>query len=105
MFSRDRVAVFVDGCFWHGCPLHGTWPKTNETWWRDKILGNVARDRDTERRLTEAGWTTVRVWEHENPDEAADRVEALLRRPRRERSRQSLKMSAASPEGIVDRSD
>jgi DNA mismatch endonuclease (patch repair protein) len=82
VFSRDRLAVFVDGCFWHACPEHATWPKQNAEWWREKILGNAARDRDTDRRLTEIGWTVVRVWEHERPDEAADRVEAQLARIR-----------------------
>src|SRR5688572_30518917 len=59
-FIRARVAVFVDGCFWHGCPQHGTWPKANATWWRSKIEGNRVRDRDTDRRLTAAGWLVLR---------------------------------------------
>lgn len=73
-----RVAVFVDGCFWHGCPRHGTLPKkTNRRWWALKIEANRQRDRDTNNRLRQLGWTTVRVWEHENPFVAAARVAAL----------------------------
>ncbi|KXX66401.1 very short patch repair endonuclease [Marichromatium gracile] len=70
-FPRCRIAVFVDGCFWHACPLHGTVPKHNRTWWEDKLRTNVARDRDTDQRLHEAGWTVIRVWEHEDPVAAA----------------------------------
>jgi DNA mismatch endonuclease (patch repair protein) len=69
-----RLAVFVDGCFWHGCPLHATWPKANEVFWRNKIERNRDRDRDTDQRLEQAGWTVVRIWEHEEVDAAADRV-------------------------------
>jgi DNA mismatch endonuclease (patch repair protein) len=79
VFPRARVAVFVDGCFWHGCPQHMTWPKANAGWWRAKIMANVARDRRTDERLREAGWTVVRVWEHEAVDAAADRVERVVR--------------------------
>lgn len=78
VFTRQRLAVFVDGCFWHGCPLHGTWPKSNAKFWRDKIETNRRRDCDTNRRLSEAGWAVVRIWEHEPPREAADRVEHEL---------------------------
>ena len=74
VFEAERVAVFVDGCFWHACPEHATWPKANAEWWRAKIEANVARDRDTDRRLTEAGWRVVRVWEHEAADDAASRI-------------------------------
>ncbi|MFJ6992985.1 very short patch repair endonuclease [Streptomyces sp. NPDC003090] len=78
VFGPARVAVFVDGCFWHGCPQHATWPKNNAEFWRDKIEGNRARDRDTDARLAAAGWLAVRVWEHEPPEEAAARVCALV---------------------------
>jgi DNA mismatch endonuclease (patch repair protein) len=80
VFPRARVAVYVDGCFWHGCPKHATWPKANADWWRDKLQGNQERDRDTDRRLGEAGWTVVRIWEHEDPVQAADRVAAAVQR-------------------------
>ncbi len=69
----------VDGCFWHGCPEHATWPEHNAEFWREKIETNRLRDRDTDRRLDEAGWLVVRVWEHEDPIEAADRVEQVVR--------------------------
>jgi DNA mismatch endonuclease (patch repair protein) len=72
--------VVVDGCFWHGCPVHGTWPKANAAWWREKILGNVARDRDTDARLTQAGWTVLRFWEHEEPVGAARKMARIVRR-------------------------
>jgi DNA mismatch endonuclease, patch repair protein len=79
VFGPARVAVFVDGCFWHGCPDHGTWPKSNAEWWRAKIEANRARDRDTDLRMAGAGWTVVRVWEHEDPDDAATRVLVAVR--------------------------
>lgn len=78
VFSRARVAVFIDGCFWHACPEHGACPRTNAEWWREKLRRNVARDRDTDARLAVSGWTVVRVWEHENTEEAADRVAAAV---------------------------
>jgi DNA mismatch endonuclease (patch repair protein) len=78
LFPRLRVAVYVDGCFWHACPFHATQPKSNAAWWKEKLAANVARDRDTDVRLIEAGWIVVRVWEHEDPLAAADRVEAAL---------------------------
>lgn len=78
VFPRRRVAVYVDGCFWHSCPLHATQPRNNAAWWAEKLAGNVARDRDTDARLIEAGWMVVRVWEHEDPMAAADRVERAL---------------------------
>lgn len=79
VFPRARVAVFVDGCYWHGCPEHASWPKSNADWWRAKIEANRSRDRDTDERLTQAGWTVVRAWAHEDPAAVADRVEALVR--------------------------
>jgi DNA mismatch endonuclease, patch repair protein len=78
VFSRLRVAVYVDGCFWHGCPLHGTQPKANADWWRSKLERNRERDRDTDKRLHAAGWSVVRVWEHERPGNAAERVARTL---------------------------
>lgn len=71
VFIGARVAVFVDGCFWHGCPLHATWPKENAGFWRAKIEANRARDADTTRRLRELGWEVIRVWSHEDPVKAA----------------------------------
>jgi DNA mismatch endonuclease, patch repair protein len=79
IFTKQRVAVFVDGCFWHSCPLHATFPKANEVFWREKLRRNVERDRDTDRRLGELGWDVIRIWEHEDVLEAADRVESAVR--------------------------
>lgn len=78
VFSRARVAVFVDGCFWHACPDHGTSSKSNAEWWREKLRTNVARDRDTDERLRSAGWIVVRVWEHEDPVAAAAAIAEVV---------------------------
>jgi DNA mismatch endonuclease (patch repair protein) len=81
-FPSARVAVFVDGCYWHGCPEHATWPRANAAWWREKIEANRHRDGDTDARLAEVGWTSIRVWEHDDPTTAARRVAAVVRRRR-----------------------
>jgi len=78
-FLGPRVAVYVNGCFWHGCPDHATWPKKNEDFWRQKIEANVARDKRIDAALEDAGWVVVRVWEHEAPEAAADRIERMVR--------------------------
>lgn len=78
-FTRWKLAVFVDGCFWHGCPQHGTWPKSNEAFWKQKIEGNRLRDSDTTRRLADAGWTSVRLWEHEPIETMLCAVENALK--------------------------
>jgi DNA mismatch endonuclease (patch repair protein) len=64
VFTRKRVAIFVDGCFWHGCPLHGETPASNVTFWNQKLSANVTRDRMQDRLLDAANWTVVRIWEH-----------------------------------------
>ncbi|MEV6363199.1 very short patch repair endonuclease [Nocardia asteroides] len=79
VFAADRVAVFVDGCFWHGCPEHHRPAARNSGFWLAKIAANQHRDRDTSMRLREAGWTVIRVWEHEDPELAAERVETTIR--------------------------
>lgn len=79
-FIKAKVAVFVDGCFWHGCPEHGTWPKSNADFWRDKIEANRKRDSDTNRRLQANGWVVIRIWEHEDPQEAAERIAVVVRK-------------------------
>jgi DNA mismatch endonuclease (patch repair protein) len=81
VFTRSRTAVFIDGCFWHGCPEHRSPPKANASWWRAKIARNRERDAETDERLRAAGWTVIRVWEHEDPSDAAARIaEIVLRR-------------------------
>ena len=75
-FTRARLAVYVDGCFWHGCPEHHVPPKSNADWWRWKVERNTDRDRDTDRELAEAGWAVLRLWEHEDVEVAADRVQS-----------------------------
>lgn len=77
-FPRRKVAVFVDGCFWHGCPEHHVPPKNNAAWWEGKIRGNVARDQNTAETLREKGWTVVRLWEHLAVDDMVRLVEAAL---------------------------
>jgi DNA mismatch endonuclease (patch repair protein) len=77
-FTRQRVAVFVDGCFWHACPKHATFPRSNKDWWAEKLNANVARDRDTDRRLRAAGWMVIRIWEHRDPGEAAEAIQQAL---------------------------
>ena len=77
-FTRQLVAVFVDGCFWHRCPLHGVSPKSNSDYWGPKLDRNVARDVAQSDELEAIGWKVVRIWEHEPPREAAARVRAVL---------------------------
>jgi DNA mismatch endonuclease (patch repair protein) len=79
VFTRAKVAVFLDGCFWHGCPEHHRPAKKNSEFWDSKIKGNIARDTDTDTRLREAGWRVIRVWEHEEPIAAAQRVQLMVR--------------------------
>lgn len=81
-FPGRKVAVFVDGCYWHSCPQHGTRPAANADWWRDKLARNVERDRDTDIRLGQAGWISVRIWEHEAPEEAVEKITRVLRAER-----------------------
>ena len=74
VFTRAKVAVFIDGCFWHGCPKHGTSAKANAEFWRDKIETNKARDLDTNKRLRKDGWLVIRAWEHEDPEKVASKI-------------------------------
>lgn len=77
--TRARLAIFVDGCFWHSCPDHGTVPKNNRRWWKAKLDGNVERDRRKDRELRALGWTVLHFWEHEDIGRAADQVERAWR--------------------------
>lgn len=74
VFTRARLAVFVDGCFWHCCPDHGTEPRSNTGYWDAKLISNVQRDRAVDEALGAEGWLVIRAWEHENPVDVADRV-------------------------------
>lgn len=74
VFRRCKVALFVDGCFWHSCPVHRTQPKANRIFWQRKLEQNVQRDRDTDLKLRRSGWLTIRAWAHEPPEEVAARV-------------------------------
>jgi DNA mismatch endonuclease (patch repair protein) len=93
-----RVAVFVDGCFWHSCPEHSHLPKTNTNWWRLKLRGIARRDRDTDTQLVAAGWLAVRIWEHEDPVEAAQAIEQLVRDRTAEKQPRRTRVS---PDGRV----
>jgi DNA mismatch endonuclease (patch repair protein) len=79
VFTRQKVAVFVDGCYWHGCPEHYWASKTNIDYWEPKIEQNRARDARVTEALLNAGWQVIRIWEHESPQAGADRIEAAVR--------------------------
>lgn len=78
VFPRASVAVFIDGCFWHSCPIHATKPVRNGEWWEVKLARNVTRDRSTDTELAALGWSVLRVWEHESPADAAGRIERAI---------------------------
>lgn len=78
VFTKLRLAVFVDGCFWHCCPEHGNEPRRNVSYWGPKLRRNVARDREIDRALTEEGWSIIRVWEHEDPEKASAAINARV---------------------------
>jgi len=78
-FTKKRVAVFIDGCFWHGCPEHSQRPKQNSQYWGPKISRNIERDAEQDARLAAGGWMVLRFWEHDDPIRAADEVERLIR--------------------------
>ena len=78
LFRSVKVAVFVDGCFWHGCPIHGTQAKANAEFWKNKIKRNQERDAETNQLLKKAGWKVIRVWEHENHEKAASKIYNII---------------------------
>lgn len=77
-FTKVKLAVFVDGCFWHGCPVHGTSPKTNSDFWNSKIGATEKRDLETSEALDRLGWKVLRFWEHDNPEESAKQVFEMM---------------------------
>jgi DNA mismatch endonuclease (patch repair protein) len=97
-FTRRRLAIFVDGCFWHSCPAHGTIPKANRDWWESKLLANRERDARYDALLESRGWSVVRVWEHEDPDVAAASIARLL-----QGSEQGKRDLPANGTGLVGR--
>lgn len=82
VFRPAKVAVFIDGCYWHGCPEHYVSPKTNPGYWSEKVARNVARDRDTDERLSAAGWLVLRFWEHQSSDACALSIISAVRERR-----------------------
>jgi len=82
VFATERIAIFIDGCFWHGCPDHTKPPRTNSDYWGPKIRGNRERDIRTDRLLAETGWLSIRVWEHDDPATAARVIAESVRRRR-----------------------
>ncbi len=79
VFTRKRVAVFVDGCFWHSCPEHGSRPSVNQSYWSPKLARTVERDARNTKSLEDAGWTVIRIWEHEDVETSVERVVNALR--------------------------
>lgn len=78
VFRSVKVAIFVDGCFWHGCPKHGTQAKANAEFWQNKIKRNQARDAETNQLLKRAGWKVIRVWEHENTKKVSEKIQKIV---------------------------
>lgn len=101
VFTRPKVAVFVDGCFWHSCPVHGTRPKRNADYWTPKLERNVARDRANDEALRNAGWTVLRIWEHVPASDAAQAVMAAVECPASDGARPAV---ATGPSGSGSRS-
>jgi DNA mismatch endonuclease (patch repair protein) len=86
VFGPTRIAVYIDGCFWHGCPTHATMPKANRDWWQQKLEANQTRDQRTTETLTAHGWLVLRFWEHEDPETVAASIEGAVRARRIELS-------------------
>jgi DNA mismatch endonuclease (patch repair protein) len=84
VFTRQRIAIFIDGCYWHACPQHGTKSRSNAAYWSEKLAQNVARDADTTQQLRSRGWTVLRFWEHEDPRQVAATVIEAVRSTRTE---------------------
>lgn len=102
VFTAARIAVMIDGCYWHGCPDHGNTPGTNTDYWAPKIARNQARDADTDHKLEEAGWAVVRVWEHQDPVEVADQIEHVVHQRRRTRVASPAATAADDLQGLSE---
>jgi DNA mismatch endonuclease, patch repair protein len=102
-FSRAKVAVFIDGCFWHSCPRHGTRPKANAAWWTAKLDENCRRDADTTARLRKANWHVVRVWEHQVGPAVADQIARIVFVRKRKHDRGSSSTLAGSRQAQIRR--
>ncbi|MFF8290349.1 very short patch repair endonuclease [Streptomyces sp. NPDC016309] len=94
VFRPAKVAVFIDGCYWHGCPEHYVPPRTNPGYWSDKVARNIARDRDTDRRLQEAGWLVLRFWEHMPAGECVTEITRVVKERRRDGTQSSVGRTA-----------
>ncbi|MDQ7903511.1 very short patch repair endonuclease [Phytohabitans sp. ZYX-F-186] len=81
-FTRARLAIFIDGCFWHQCPEHGVMPKNNREWWQAKLRRNIERDEEKDAELSQLGWEVLRFWEHEDPVTVAVEIERVWRERR-----------------------
>lgn len=92
VFLKQKIAIFIDGCFWHGCPIHATWPKQNAQFWKFKIDTNKARDVDTNERLHTLGWTVLRFWEHEETSTSAENVIKLVNLTKINEARQRIEV-------------
>ncbi len=86
-FTGARVAVFIDGCFWHSCPDHAVLPRNNREWWQAKLSRTVERDREKDQQLDKLGWVAMHVWEHEDPIRATDAIEELWKARRQQPTR------------------
>jgi len=96
VFPTERLALFIDGCYWHSCPEHATAPITNSEWWHAKLTATRERDERNTKALTEAGWQVVRVWEHEDPSFVADKIAQTVEGLRLEGVRNSARRSDPS---------
>jgi DNA mismatch endonuclease, patch repair protein len=103
VFRRLQIAVFLDGCFWHGCPVHATWPKANAEWWRNKIEANRARDQRVLQLLTTEGWAVLRYWEHEDPEAVAAAIEQAIEERRRRLRRPNSKRDVPAQSAVTAR--
>jgi DNA mismatch endonuclease, patch repair protein len=107
VFTRAQVAVFVDGCYWHGCPEHGTTARINADYWTEKVRRNRERDSETNRLLVEAGWTVIRVWEHEEVGHVAERVSSEVAASGMRQASSAMKLAASrtrtAPPGTTSR--